>query len=421
VWRRVLVAFACAQAVALCVPPAALATTSAFTSGGINDGPLNNASPIADGDWIAVGFTMSDHNHSNAATTLYLQGTSASVPASATLALTCTVQGSTPNSHLSIPIPAGPYFYPADYTANGAWWPTGAAQSSLTYQTSVRFASPCANRGPAYIVNNGEQYSGTLASSNNTTDLFHIQLHTAIPAANKQSNVNCADTSQNPGGGVPACNFAWNWKPDNLTPAAYAQPSPTPSPTPTATPAPTPQPTASPSPSSSPTASPSPSSDPGSSSGSAGSGGPGGSGGSGSAAAGESTGGSSGGAAAPTPHFYPTSVLGAHSSAAAFSSSLQGAGAGGPASTQPARSSGALGSSAQYRPVPVTSVPPAIRVGPLLPVPVVSPVIATGSLLEHLPMQWYALLAAVDCVLVLAIIARRNRAKSLAMTTQGKP
>jgi uncharacterized membrane protein YgcG len=407
VWRRAMLVALAMCGLSTALPLASFAAGSDFTSPGMNADPLKPTNAIAAGDWIAVGFSVSDHNHSNPATTLYLQS------ARAILSVTCTSNGTQVAERLSIDIPAGPYFYPADYTANGGWWPTGAAQNAATYQTAVSFQSPC-NGGPAYIVNNGEQYVGTLASSNNTGDLFHLQFHTAIPAANKAANIDCGDSAQNPNPGQSACNFPWKWKPDNLTPAAYSSPtpSPTPTPAPTPTPTPTPAPTPNPTPTPAPSSTPSPTPDPGS-------GGSGGGTGGGSGGSGGTGGGGSGGSASAPSHFYPTTVLGAHAAPAAISAGVQSASTRG---TSSLRSSSGVSSDAPnaLQPVPV-SPSPSNHVSPLLPVPVVSPIVATGSLLEHLPLQWYALLGAVDCVLVLAILARRNRAKASAMKSRELP
>jgi LPXTG-motif cell wall-anchored protein len=122
----------------------------------------------------------------------------------------------------TVPLPAGPYNFPANYTANGGWWATNSQQDPRTYQVARAFPSTWCGGKPVHVVNNGESYSGRLESSNNTTSVFHIQLHTAVPASNHSANVDCtAASGQNPSPGTKACDFGWNGDVDNLVAAAY--------------------------------------------------------------------------------------------------------------------------------------------------------------------------------------------------------
>ena len=73
-------------------------------------------------------------------------------------------------------------------------------------------------------------------------------------------------------------------------------------------------------------------------------------------------------------------------------------------------------SSGVPQPTPVPAAPPKLPI--LQPLPVIAPLVstATDSLFGHLPMQWFAALAAADVLLALVIIARRKRAHELSIS-----
>lgn len=378
-------------ALTLGVPLSALASGGGFSTSPKSIPNVPDNGPVSLGAWISVGFNIENHNANPKAVTLYLSNTAAVIN------LTCSPKGALAG-HLNVPLPKGPYTIPAN---DKNWWPVDKQNDPRTYWFAFQFSSqlsPCSG-GTAYVVPNGEIYSGTLQSSNDTTDPFHIQLHTAIPDAANRGNVNCFTASQP----SSACDFGWNGSADNLVPSAYVAPTTSPSPTPAPTPSPSSSPSANPTPA--PTSSPGPSgsqppgtADPGSGSAPSGSG----------SAAGTSLSG--------VP-FAPTTALGAHGSRIIGGGTLgitSGAGVSRPTLTGP---SSPNSSADALQPVPVASVPPTSA--PLLPITVLSPAgVATGSLVAHLPVQWYALLAAVDCVLILAIIARRNRARRTTMQSR---
>jgi hypothetical protein len=190
-------------------PTLAGATSPEFTTAGKNIDHVGGSAKVNPGAWVSVGFTIQDHNSSNPASSITLQDTNANI------ALSCSPNGAVAGTW-SVPIPSGPYSLPANYTANGRWFPTNAQQNPSTYQAAAQFPSTFCGSNPAYVIGNGETYSGTM-TSNNTADLFKIQFHTAIPSAAGSTNINCSDTAQNPSPGVSACNFGWNGTQDNLT------------------------------------------------------------------------------------------------------------------------------------------------------------------------------------------------------------
>ena len=376
------------SALTVAVPLAAAAGSGYFNTNPQHPNPnvgQDSKHALAGGDWISVGIVFADHNHHNPATALYLQN------AEAVIDLTCSENG-TQAGQLTIALPVGPYSYPGSYEANGGWWPTNKWQDPSTYQTAVQLSSAWCNGGQVFLIANGERYSGTLASSDNTSDQFHIQLHTAIPGANNQSNVSCADTAQNPSPGIGACNFNQNGDQDNVIPAAYTTP------TPTATPTPSPAPSTGPSPAAGPTPA-------GSTSGP--------------------------GAAVGDTGQLPVNWNGSSPDGRVLENGSVANGGvgglpGGPGSSNP-RASGVSGvtsaggssSTTLRRPPAVTSSPPEFGPG-IRPLPVVAPLVtaAAASLFAHLPMQWFALLAALDVALALAIIARLRRAEELSHQTE---
>ena len=361
---------------------------------------------LTPGDWISVGVIVSDSNKANAATSLYLKNVQA------VLGLTCSA-GGTQVAQLPIVLPTGPYSIPANQ--NGAWWPNNHWQDPSTYQASVQVASPCGG-GSVYLVNNGEYYTGTLAASS-TADIWHLQFHTAIPGANNQANTNCASTSANPSPGSSACNFNQNGDQNGIAPAAWVNPAPTPTPTPTpstsSTPTPAPTPTATPNPTATP--SPNPTSTP----------------------TPNPTGGGSSGTgsgltqATPTPapsgrgnSQQSVSVLGGSSgptnggggtSVSSGGGTVSGSGGGvasGVAGVTTSSSAPSVSSGAPQPPAPAPA-PQGPKLPILQPLPVIAPLVSTvtDSLFSHLPMTWFAVLAAIDVALALGIIARRRRAQ----------
>ncbi|MHB8719509.1 MAG: hypothetical protein ACYDAC_11555 [Candidatus Dormibacteria bacterium] len=343
------------------------ATTSSFSTKPSNLSPnvgQDDRHALQAGDWISVGIVASNHNHKNSATALYLTGKPKAV-----LQYTCDQNGPSAGAFV-VPLPSDALgTYPANYTANGGWWPSNQWQNSLTYQAVFQVGDVC-DGDSIYLVANAETYSGTLAASPPTHDLYHVQLHTAIPAANGAANTTC---TSGPGANTPACNFQQNGDQDNLTPVAQASSSP-------------------------------PSSAP-----------------------------SSNGPAAPGSPIPPStgSSAQAQSPVAAVSSAPGSRGSG--AGSTPSTTSGASALPSGSRGVSAPSAPPAtgaskqlsvtapggvlgisIPAPPLLKgMPVIAPLAAAAgaSLFGQLPLGWFALLAALDLVIATAILARRLRAR----------
>lgn len=102
-------------------------------------------------------------------------------------------------------------------------------------------------------------------------------------------------------------------------------------------------------------------------------------------------------------------MLGAHGFRTARGGVLGIVSRGGATITRGATPGAVTSAAGPLQPVSVNTAPPASTPA-LMPIPVIAPVgAAAGSLIARLPVQWYALLAAVDCALVLAILGRRNR------------
>jgi len=411
---RYPIALAVATAAAAIAPLGAGAASGGFSTNPQGISGVPGDGQVRPGDWISAGMTVQNKQGNAGSATLYLEN------AQAVIELSCSHDGPVAGQ-LAIPMPQGPYT-----TQGGSWSPTDHQNDPSTYQAAVQFStqmSPCGG-GAAYVASGGQRgevYSGSLASSNDTHDQFHIQFHTAIPDAANHGNYRCTTTPPNTQGNP--CDAGWNASADNLTPATYtaqqpapsSAPPPTPAPTPAATPQPTPAPTPAPTPQPTPTPTPAP----GPSDGGTGSSGsaPGSAAGDGS-----STGAATGGSAAPGSTLVPVTVVGG-GGGATITSGVSGASTNSHATSAPAAphggTSGAAAAPAGGNPGDGAKPPVVQGAGPLLPVTVVAPVaLAAGSWLAHLPLQWYALLAAVDCVLVLAIIARRNRAKETAVKSR---
>lgn len=178
------------------------------------------------GDWVSVGLAVSEDGPKQAAT-LYL------VDAFATIGFACAPDAPGATTTFSVPLSTAPVHFPANWNQSGGWYPTNQWSRHESYQTGVTLPSSLCAGGPVYVAGNGETYQGELESPDNTTGVFHIQLHTAIPAIpDHGSNVNCASASDNPtqpnGQGTPACNFGQNGDVSHLTPSPYvATPAPT--------------------------------------------------------------------------------------------------------------------------------------------------------------------------------------------------
>ena len=202
----------------------ASADSSSFSSNNVDvGGPIKSDTPIPSSDHISIGWSIADHDHSNSALLLSISN------ADAYVGFSCKPGSPAAQFTLTIPLSHAPLSYPRDYTANGGWYPSNTPTDANTYQAgSFVFGSLDQCTGSAYVIGNAVRYTGTLAATNHTGDLFHIQFHTAI------TQKGCAPPD--PGAGTPACNFAWNWNTDNLS-ASY-QPAPTPSPSPVSSPAP---------------------------------------------------------------------------------------------------------------------------------------------------------------------------------------
>jgi hypothetical protein len=209
-----------APALAACAVAGFAGTASASAAGSSFSTPPHNIDHIgagqtlSPGSLVSVGFHVSVHGGKNPATTLYL------VNAVASIKVSCAQNGPVAGTW-NVQLPAGPYNFPANYHANGGWWKTNSQRDPAGYQAVRSFPSTWCGGKPVHVVNNGETYSGTLESSNNTSSDFHIQLHTAVPASNKSGNVDCTSTAQNPSPGTKACDFAWNGDADHLVPAAF--------------------------------------------------------------------------------------------------------------------------------------------------------------------------------------------------------
>lgn len=333
--RRRAAAVVLSAGAALWLAAPALAGSGAFSTVPANIGPIKPDTPIGSSDYISVGFSVADHNQHNTALSLSLRG------AVAVIQYSCSANG--PAQHeLDIPLSSAPVSYPASYTANGGWYPTNRAADPSTYQSAVlQFTSTydrCSG-GKAYVVDNAEHYTGTLAATTATSDQLHIQLHTAIATSSCSAGAS--------GAGGPACNVPWNGQQDNLTPA-YAPPTPTPASTPTP----------------------------------------------------------SGGTGQPTPSPSPSPP----GSPAAHAVSIS---QGGPTNGSGGHPSSSVAGAAATAPPEASAPPFSSPAGPLQrPLPVVLPLAsgAAGSLFAHLPMNWFAVLAALDVALALAVIARRRRA-----------
>ncbi|MFN2582443.1 MAG: hypothetical protein ABR498_06855 [Candidatus Dormibacteria bacterium] len=196
-------------AACLMAPADAGASTASFATSPANVSQVSPATPVAPGSWVAVGTIISVKGGSGSAT-LYLINTRASI------GLSCTKNSSSAAFTLSVGFPSEPIPFSSD-GSGGGWYPTNDMADSSTYQASTQLPAWCGAR-PLYIVNKGETYSGTLGSSNDTGDVFHLQFHTAIPAAlNNSENINC----QTSGSGTRACDFAQNGDAPGLTPIRY--------------------------------------------------------------------------------------------------------------------------------------------------------------------------------------------------------
>ncbi|MBV8195508.1 MAG: hypothetical protein JOY80_08260 [Candidatus Dormibacteraeota bacterium] len=198
-------------------------TTADGNGQGHNIDHVGGGTGISPGDVISVGMVFQEKGAHNAAT-LYALNTVASI------AYSCSSQGGSATiGTQNIPIPSGPYDIPANYNANGGWYPSNQWSYNQTYDAVATVPDWC-NGGPLYVTNNGETYSGSLGSPDNTSNQFQVQLHTAIPATQPNTgNINCGNPSQNPtqnnGQGQQGCNFNQNGSADNVTAEQYSPPS----------------------------------------------------------------------------------------------------------------------------------------------------------------------------------------------------
>jgi hypothetical protein len=226
---------------------APLSTSGAFTTanrrgGGHDIDHVSSSDPISSGRWVSVGFRISADGSTSRAATLSLQN------AVATIYLSCTQGSRAPTDlTLTIPLPSRPHFLSAGSSGN-AGWPWGRDGYDSGFQTSVTVPSGLCDGDPVYAARDAEVYSGTLASSDNTVDKFHIQFRTAIPAAAGGANVNCADPAQAASPPtLKACAVAWNGDRDYIIPSATKPPAsvpaaqaPKPAPTPATSQSPAP-------------------------------------------------------------------------------------------------------------------------------------------------------------------------------------
>jgi hypothetical protein len=182
---------------------------------------LNTVDP---GDVLAAGYAVQ------------VAGSGASVSVSGawvTIPLTCQGGG---GSSVTLS------FATASYNAGPGWTPTSQSQPASSYQTSATVGGHGCGGGGSYRAGTAT-FSATLTAAD-TSNPFSIRFHVVDGAQGGDGDsgrVNCADPSQNPGGGISACDGPWS--PAASTTAAPANP---PTPPPTARPTPTPTPTAAP-------------------------------------------------------------------------------------------------------------------------------------------------------------------------------
>jgi hypothetical protein len=214
--KRLLAAAAIPVAMLLLGPVSSTgvaASSGEFTTQPHNIDKIDKNKAIAPYSWIAIGFTVMDHNNKNASTPVQLTGGQAFIN------YACSANGAQAGT-LTIPLTSLLGTLPANYNGPGGWFPTNQQSAQTTYQTSIVVPPTLCGGNAIYLTDNPATFTGTLLAPGAPNDQFHIQFHVAIPNALGLGNVNCANPSQNPtqsnGQGVSACNFGWTGDVDNL-------------------------------------------------------------------------------------------------------------------------------------------------------------------------------------------------------------